>query len=197
MKLPERGVTLIEIIVTVVIFSAMLFAMTKLMISFARFASSYTQNEGTLMGNVAAFEHIVTKITASNQATFSAEAPTACSIGGVECTVLPGCTTCSIDIRVSPLGAAATFDHANDTHHYYWQDSSNQLCFASRTGTSVPMTGKVLADRLISLSFASGGSSNKVSVHLVAQRDGNADDLKKSPRETFHTVAVIRARNAQ
>ena len=58
------------------------------------------------------------------------------------------------------------------------------------------MTGKVLADRLISLSFASGVSSNSVSVDLVAQRT-DTDNLKKSPRETFHTVAVIRARNAQ
>lgn len=197
MKLPERGVTLIEIIVTVIIFSAMLFAMTRLMISFGRFASNYTKNEGTLMGNVAAFEHIVTKITASNQATFSASAPIACTIGGAPCTVNCPVGTCSIDIRVSPLGAAATFDHANDTHHYYWQDSSNQLCFASRTGTAASMKGKVLADRLISLSFASGGSSNKVSVGLIAQRDGNADDLKKSPRETFNTTAVIRGRNAQ
>jgi hypothetical protein len=200
MKTCKDGLTLMEIVVALIILTAVVYAMTHLVIGFGNTSSNISKNEGALMGAKGAFEDIVSRVTEANQITFPVSASSVVS----DCAV--GVTACSIEVRVAPRGSAATADHTSDTYHYYWQSGNsttqnNQLMYGSRVGSpGVPTTTNVLVRDLSTLSFSlpSGSTmTNIVQVDLEVQHKDATDNLKQSPKETLSTVVVARSRSSQ
>ncbi len=181
-KRDENGVTLLELLIAITLFTVLLLAASNLMISFGRISSNFIRNEASLMGTaLGAFEDIVGKITISNLVTIPAT------------TVVPNPVKVppdnSIEIRVAPAGAA-TSDHLNDTIHYYWQNGS-QLMYKSKIGVLAASADSVIAGDIVTVSFTPvAGSTNQVDVQIVTKPT-------EGPRETLRTIAVARSRSAQ
>ncbi len=191
-KRTERGVTLLDLIVSVVIGAIVLFAASKLLINFGNVSFSFVKSEASLMGTaVGAFEEISGKITEANDvAIFPAAHISAPSIAYPS----SGCANGScIQIRVSPTNLPATSDHSADSVFTYWL--SGRKIFKSIYPGSV--TGSAIAGDIDTLSFQQPpGALNKVIVQVTASAASGSTAAVQTSKENLVTTATMRSRSA-
>ena len=183
-KPAARGVTLLDLIISVVIGTIVLFAASKLLINFGNFSANFVKAESSLVGTATgAYEEIVGKITRANKVTFPA----------------PGRTgTDSIRIQVSPAGPASS-DHTNDVLHEYWQENG-EIRYKTGVGSIPNGSGMAIAGDIRSLSFAwaDADHQNKVTVQVQAKSaSGAAPAGLNLSTETLSTTAVMREKGSQ
>lgn len=174
MKRFERGLSLAELLIALVLSMTVMMGAFNLMISFGKFSSNFVKNEASVMGTVlGTFEEIAGKISTANQLTLASSSPYN-----------------SIEIRIAPSGSGASFDHSGDTIHYYRQDGS-QLKYKSKVGTNPVSAETVIANDIVTASFSPVGTlKNLVSMGLEVKPSAG-------PRETLQTSVIAQSRSAR
>jgi len=196
MKATLRGMTLIDILVAMILFTVVILGASNLLISLEKLSSNFVKNEASLMGTaLGAFEDIVGKITVSNQV----------SIPATTVTPNPNPATApynSIEIRVAPANLPATSIHTNDTIHYYWQDGT-QLKYKSKIGPAAASADTVFArDICVNLIHQNHFESDRYGDHRKAngRNHGNIENhcrgavtecAMSSFRRGFALIAVL------
>ncbi len=186
----ERGVTLLDLIISIVIATLVFFAATRLLMNFGNFSYNFVKAETSLTGTaVGAFEDISGKITAANKVVIRSDAATA----PMDALLAPFPLTSSADgsciqIRVDTPNTAA--DYTDDTVYTYWF-SGGQLF---KTIGAAP--GSVIAKDLVSLSFQEDATNkNKIQVNFEAK--AKSGSLNQNSTEKIQTTAIMRSRSAQ
>jgi len=199
----DRGFTLLELLIAIVLSVIILLSAANLLISYARFSVNVVKSEASLMGTtMGTFEGIVKAITEANQVAIGSEANMdSPSPGG---TPFPaGCAGAScIQIRldtVQPAGCAPAdcvytpLNHDDDTIHTYYLVGS-QLKYRTRIGAAAESGEATVSDDITSLSFTRL-DNNRITVILEAQTASGSigDAAMNKSKEHLETTAVMRA----
>ena len=185
LKKSEEGFTLLELVIAIALSAVVLLSASNLLIHFGKFSATVVRNEASLMGTaLGAFEEIVGKITTANEVNIPATnfaAP-------------------SIDIRVSPTGAA-TGGHGSDVFHTYWV-ANGQLNYKSSGGGVVTPAGggTPIANDIVAASSSfirDATNQNHITVTLDTHIHSGSDTLETN-KTTEHlvTTAIMRSRSA-
>ena len=192
MKKPEKGFTLIELVIAIALSAVVLLSVSNLLISFGNFSTKVIKGEASLMGTaLGTLEEIIAQITVANKVAI----PSADANMDVPSTPYPaGCAgSACIQIRVDTADPITPSDYSDDTVYTYWK-SGSQL-FRSVTGG--PAAGSVIAEDLVSLSFTKT-PENQIKISLEAQVTSgpHSDPTKNKTKEFLETTVTLRSRSA-
>ena len=191
LKRSDEGFTLLELIIAIVLFAAVLFGASTLLISFGNFSSNVVKSEAALTGtSQGVFEEIVGMITAANVVAIPSDS--AITVPNTPYPTVPvnSCQTNDcIEIRVSPTGSGASAVHTGDTVYTYWK-SGSQLY--KSVGTAA---GSVIAGNIYTLSF-SRPTADLNSINVVLESQTTSGTISGVTKEHLETTVIMRARSA-
>jgi prepilin-type N-terminal cleavage/methylation domain-containing protein len=183
----QKGFTLLEMILAIVIGAIVLITSADLLINFAKFSSNIVKSESLLMdASLGAFEEIVYNTSRANLAALGSETAIA-----TPSTPFPGgCSgTSCIQVRVDTDAATKTpQNYADDTVYSYWL-SAGVLYRQIGTGSSM-----VIARGVTTLTFSRPGTDQNA-INLVFESKASGGATTGEIREYFQTTVILRAKS--
>ena len=194
----DKGFTLLELIIAIVLVTVVLLSAANLLISFGNFSTRVVRSEASLIGTaLGSFEEIVQQITAANRVVIpGGQTPADSRINIFMDTLRPDPT------GAAPLGIFTPWDSTDDTIFSYWLElvtaataTEPAVYNLRRTGfPGDPPGGTILSNDIQSLRFTQEAELNRITVTLDAQTDRGTTD--GGAREHLMTTVTMRSRSA-
>ncbi len=183
MRINSRGLSLFDLIISIVLLIGILLAASNLLITFGRMSFNAGQDLATASeATMIVFDELSSRALESNLLQIPVT-----GVAGITNTVNADNTHTSFAVRVSPTGPATT-SHTNDTTHYYWK-LDDTLKYKSCVGT-ICSNDSTIVKNVDGVHFSYvPDRPNQVKMQVDLSTDGRT--------ETLFTVVTARGRNAQ
>ena len=174
LKKNQRGMTLVELFISVILFITVLVTGSSLFLTFKKSFLNYTKSQPVIADAIlGAFEDMTQKISRAN-----------------DINITNSGHTLAVRVDDPSIYAKTPENYADDiTHTYEWNGTATKLYYKSKTGTAAETSQITIASNITSMLF-SGPRVNSVSIALTVQP-------ANSTAQSINSTITAQCRNAQ